>query len=64
MKAERSRYSGSCVLSPAPWFDLVLNYFSPQLKFEEVSTYWECGCAAVNAEVGDSDFSVSEGLGR
>lgn len=25
----------------APWFDLVLNYFLPQITFEEVNTYWE-----------------------
>lgn len=48
----------------APWFDLVLNYFLPQMiKFEEVSTYQERGCAAVNPEVGDNDFSIPEGLG-
>lgn len=47
----------------APWFDLVLNYFLPQITFEEVNTYWESGCAAANPEAGGNDFSISEGLG-
>lgn len=41
-------------------------WFGSELFFaslEKVNTYWECGCAAVNPEAGDNDFSISEGLG-